>query len=387
MTEELQLNNFGLLKQLEHILECDALIDEVGFIHPSQFATLDEGIVSTSEPLVDFVPQSVDEVISTSQSLDVNVLQHDSTIFWSRDHKLAISTEALLPLYNAAKHAFMTALQQYKLLVSLPNEADKLLDERVTCTTSVSEYFLENEVMRHSKALLLLSCDYGTAWNSRKLVVSKKQQFSLFMNELMLSALILSYAPKSEHAWSHRRWVIKKIDGRYPETQTIVERDSELVKKIAEKSKMNYRAWSHRCWLLNHMTTEQLINESNKSKKWSELHVADNSCFHYRQHLLYMMMKHGVANIYSFWMEELDWNLVLIKRYIGREALWLHHNEFEDGKTQSVLAAAYIIWVLKQFPNARVIRFQGEIKDMGELKVLLNKLCPEKTRLWDDLIG
>uniref|UniRef100_A0A7N2L8B3 Uncharacterized protein n=1 Tax=Quercus lobata TaxID=97700 RepID=A0A7N2L8B3_QUELO len=42
---------------------------------------------------------------------------------------------------------------------------------------------------------------------------------------------------------------------------------------------MNYRAWNHRCWLVSYMTREQ---------------------------------------------EELNWNERLIKRYIGREALWLH---------------------------------------------------------------
>lgn len=40
--------------------------------------------------------------------------------------------------------------------------------------------------------------------NCRKLVVSKKQVFNLFMDELHLSSLVLSYSPKSERAWGHR---------------------------------------------------------------------------------------------------------------------------------------------------------------------------------------
>uniref|UniRef100_A0A2C9UWY2 Uncharacterized protein n=1 Tax=Manihot esculenta TaxID=3983 RepID=A0A2C9UWY2_MANES len=34
--------------------------------------------------------------------------------FWNRDHKLGISMHALLPLYKAAKDAFMDAIGQYK---------------------------------------------------------------------------------------------------------------------------------------------------------------------------------------------------------------------------------------------------------------------------------
>ncbi|KAF9601250.1 hypothetical protein IFM89_018360 [Coptis chinensis] len=438
MTEELnsdETNGLNLLKQLEHILESDTLIDEVGFIHPSQFAALNDGSSDDS--------------------------QYDSTVFWNKDNKLAISTDALFPLYNAAKHTFMTTMKLYKILISSPGEADTNLDGMVTGTISVSGESLETEVMKHSKALLLLSWDFGTAWNSRKLVVLKKQQFLLFMDELLLSALILSYSPKSEHAWSHRRWVIKRIDGKCPNFQDLVERESELVEKIAEgkgnisllltafsveflqKSKMNYRAWSHRCWLIAYMTKEQVRNELNKSRKWAELHVGDNSCFDYRQHLLHRMLEHSYSkldpsgssyctpDVYHFWMEELDWNEMLIKRYIGRESLWVHRRflsqfglkhfcftdgswypcgvdidnfvrgefqlfqscltisdtGFEDGQAQGLFAAAYILRVSKQLLNSGAIELQEKLRDLGALKTALNQLCPEKTLLWNDLIG
>lgn len=417
-------NAFRLLNQLEHLLESDALIDEVGFIHPSQFAALDDGIVGSHGSPVD----------EEAETLAFDAHKHDSTVLWNRDHKLAISTQALLPLYNAAKHAFMTALKQYQGIIGLCKK------ENDGNNISISRNSLEIEVMRHSKALLVLSCDYGTAWNIRKLVVKKEQHFSLFMDELQLSALILSYSPKSEYAWSHRRWVIKEIGRKHHNIQDIVERESELVEKIAEKSKMNYRAWNHRCWLITYMTSEQVINELNKSRKWAELHIADSSCFHYRQHLLHQMFEHSCAkhdsasslyhvpNIYDIWTEELDWDKILIKRYIGREALWLHRrflsqfgfkhfctsvegyvkvymdrfindelellhdcltmsdNEFEDGHAQRVHAASYILWVSKQSPNSKMINTRGKLRDLGDLKTILNKLCSEKTQLWNDLL-
>ncbi|OVA02377.1 Protein prenyltransferase [Macleaya cordata] len=442
-----QGDSFQILKQLEHILQCDTLIDEVGFIHPSQFTTLNEDTGGLQHPSVNNVPHSADEINNSNLS-DVNILENSNTIFWNRDHKLAISTQVLLPLYTAAKHAFKIADRQYKMLLNLARKADISVDETAGNSSTVSEDFLESEVMTHSKALLLLSCDFATAWNSRKLVLSTKQNFPLFMDELLFSALILSYSPKSEHAWNHRRWVIKTISGTYGALEEIAEKESKLVEKIAEKSKMNYRAWNHRCWLISYLTRRQVLDELKKSRKWAELHVADNCCFHYRRQLLLRMLeqsfsKHGpvdpLLDIYHFWKEELHWNQMLIKRYVGREALWVHRrflsqcwikhftlvvqdgachyeddthvkdgigvfmdveiqlfrscltipdNDFEDWHTQAVLAAAYILWISKQIPPSEGrVEVQEKLKEFGDLKTLLIKLCPEKTLLWDGLIG
>lgn len=106
--------------------------DEVGFIHPSQFVTLKEEI---------------------GDSLSSENRDHESTSFWIRDHKLGISTQILIPVYKAAKHAFISALRQYK---TPGNFSGKSQDDTLAI-----------EVMIHSKALLLLSCDFATAWNSR----------------------------------------------------------------------------------------------------------------------------------------------------------------------------------------------------------------------------
>ncbi|KAF8401911.1 hypothetical protein HHK36_012861 [Tetracentron sinense] len=465
-------NSFSLLKQLEDILECDPLIDEIGFIHPSQFMALNEDRGHSLHLFGNNVLQSADEILSTDIP-DSDVKRPKNTNFWNRDHKLAISTEALLPLYGAARHAFMDAIRQYKMLRNLPIKTDRFVEETVPKSCLVSEELIESEVMKHSKALLLLSSDFGTAWNSRKLVVSKRKFFSMFMEELLLSALVLSYSPKSEHAWSHRRWAIKMIAGKCPSMQEIVRKESELVEEIAEglgarfselskpvgsmflsfslqKSKMNYRAWNHRCWLVSYMTSGQVLDGLNNSRKWARLHVADNCCFHYRSQLMLRMLRDSCSeqdldlcsgcmpNLYQVWKDELDWDEMLIKQYIGREALWLHRrflsqfwikhfaadlrgapfhpeghsginhgigifidnelrlfhsclavpdNDFEDGQAQAVLAAAYILWVSKQIAQSEGIELQEKLREVGDLKTLLNKVCPEKTLLWNGLIG
>ncbi|KAF9670152.1 hypothetical protein SADUNF_Sadunf13G0038900 [Salix dunnii] len=474
-------NSLNLLDEFELILESDPLIDEVGFIHPSQFVTLNKEASSS--------------------------LEHEDANFWSRDHKLAISTDVLLPLYKATKDAFMHAISQYKRHVNLSDASGYVGN-------------LEIEAMKHSKALLLLSCDFGTAWNFRKLIVSKKQKIMLFLDELLLSALVLSYSPKSEKAWCHRRWVIKMIAGKCSNLQDIAGKESELVEKIAElmrcpinyvmgnapvrcglnviscplvlqRSKMNYRAWNHRCWLVSYMTTEQVLHELKKSRNWAGLHVADNSCFHYRTRLMLRIMEehcHKLENgtsdenneIYRIWQciydhmrpilvsfeflgdfdcivivlckimgrdvgdklsffywtcEELDWNEALIKRYVGREALWLHRrflslswirhfttklgdtslyrackssingdigifmdnelrlanscstipdDDFEDFQAQAMYSAAYILWLTKQISDSQGIELQ-EKPNLGNLKTVLNMACPERSFLWDVL--
>lgn len=85
-------------------------------------------------------------------------------VFWSRDHKLGISTEALIPLYNAAKRAFVPA---YQMLKNVYAKKDSFGDEYLSFCSSSAIYLVESEIMKHSKAVLMLSCDFGTAWNSR----------------------------------------------------------------------------------------------------------------------------------------------------------------------------------------------------------------------------
>ncbi|GMI94273.1 hypothetical protein like AT1G10095 [Hibiscus trionum] len=406
-----------LLNQLETILESDPLIDELGLIHPSQFATLSKECAESGRLSVDGASGPT------------------NTKFWNRDHKLGISTEILLPLCKATKSAFMDAMKQYKMLSHLSD------DKREDYGSSTSCQSIESEVMKHSRALLLLSCDFGTAWNARKLVVLKKPQLSMFTDELLLSALVLSYSPKSEQAWSHRRWVIKMIAGKHSNLQQIVAKESELVEKIAERSKMNYRAWNHRCWLVSYMTREQMLHELTRSRDWAGLHVADNSSFHYRRRLILRVLENEQGDNFSYdvenyqvMKEELDLNEVLIKRYIGREALWLHRRflslcwiqhsitmcgischseqktsmdnelnifldkefclldscsmvqdtEFEDFEAQAMYSAIYFLWLIKQIPHFRKIEMREKL-NVGNLKNILHKTCSERSFLWDFL--
>ncbi|KNA25266.1 hypothetical protein SOVF_008100 [Spinacia oleracea] len=428
---------FHLLDHLLRILDRDPLIDELGFIHPSQLMILNEG---EDAAILTFKECKGDANLGSEPSEAIEV-EGKNDFFWSREHKLGISTEYLYPLYKAAKHRFMDVYATYK-----KHSCFSLKNENADSSHAFSE--IENAVMKHSKALLLLSSDFGTAWNARKLIISNREDFSI-SDELLLSALILSFAPKSENAWNYRRWVIKRIAGRCPTLESILAKESELVEKIAEKSKMNYRAWNHRCWLISYMTSEQALRELNTIRSWAALNVTDNSCFHYRRKLMLRMLvdvSHGIVadtcttqfeSFKQLWKDELDWNEGLIRRYIGREALWLHrrflsvhwvkhfgadqleisrhpsekngnedhyvsiliNNEvgllqdclnlpdsmFEDVQSQAIHAAAYILWLNREILSPSTINLNQKLEAV-DLRTLLIKLCPQKIRVWDCLL-
>ncbi|XP_019434245.1 PREDICTED: uncharacterized protein LOC109340930 isoform X2 [Lupinus angustifolius] len=394
-----------LLQHFEDILESDPLIDELGFIHPSQFDLLNEESGISCNSFDEANCQSTDKILSEQSSKQENVY------FWNKDHKLGISTHILLPLYKDAKHSFLTALKRYK---TCSNQSNKDGD----CLPASSSCDLESLLMRHSRSLLLLSCDFMTAWNSRKLVVSKKKQHSMFLNELILSGLVLSYSPKSEQAWNHRRWVIKSISAISSNLKDILEKESELVEKIAERSKMNYRAWNHRCWLISYMTREQQLMLKI---------MKDSSC------LVETVSFSHMVDIDKAWKDELDWNGTLIKRYVGREALWLyrrfisscwinhfltdsgdasHHfkesitnyhdfgtflkkelclidycstvvdNEFGDFEAQAMHSASYLLWLKVKVPKPLENELLEKMRVI-ELKTLVEKSYPERSSLFN----
>ncbi|KAG7599084.1 Protein prenyltransferase alpha subunit [Arabidopsis suecica] len=412
---------FTVLKLFEHVLESDPLIDEVGFIHPSQFNLLDEEAGSSSVYQNELQPNN-----ETSRK------------FWNQDHKLGISTDILVQLCKDAKHVFLLAFEEYKRHGNACNESQI---ENFSCSPGTPEI----EVMRHSQAVLLLSSDFGTAWNARKLILSKKDQLSAFTEELRLSGLILSNSPKSESTWSHRRWIIKMISQRFSTPQVIITKESELVESIGERSKMNYRAWYHRCWLVSYMAIEQVIQELNKSKRWAGLHVADSSCFHYRRRLMLKILEslyvkggnaYDKSEARKIWKEELDWNKELVERYVGREALWLHRRflslnwiiyfacndsdvspepgesiimneeiaifidneihllessmtvpdtKFEDFQAQALHAGVYMLWLTKKMPE--LWRMVEEKLGTEKVKCVLSTIAQERPSLLHHLVN
>lgn len=140
--------------------------DEIGFLHPSQFASLDEDSSSSSPTLATSV-QLADGNIETSIT-ESNTVQYDKTTFWNRDHKLAISTHVLCHLCVAARRAYMDVSRRYKASINLS------LNSGAFCSVTAGanlDHLLENEILKHTKALLILSLNFASAWNCRSVVI------------------------------------------------------------------------------------------------------------------------------------------------------------------------------------------------------------------------
>lgn len=130
----------------------------MGFIHSALFATLNEEIHGSPSPSSGAGSQLEVEVSKS------NLGDGSDAYFWHSEHKLGISTLVIVPLYRAARDAFMDSYKRYRLLSGSEVRKDETLDNNASvCWLDT----VESEVMRHSRTLLLLSCDFGTAWNSR----------------------------------------------------------------------------------------------------------------------------------------------------------------------------------------------------------------------------
>lgn len=133
----------------------------------------------------------------------------------------------------------------------------------------------------------------------------------------------------------------------------------------------------------------------------------------------------------KLWKDELEWNEMLIRRYIGREALWLHRrflsvgwvkhfganeqnpneegevnnhvkvfmdyeqsllqdclnipeSEFEDVQSQVIHAASYMLWLNWEICSSSRVNLNQK-RRISDLRELLNRLCPERSIVWDHL--
>ncbi|XP_024387972.1 uncharacterized protein [Physcomitrium patens] len=408
-----------LVLHLDSILEGDPYIDEIGFVHPSQLESLHsignfalehkkpffmktrrkaegQGEADDTGQYAEDCSQRNEghEVeaeppgINPDQSYLNNVqgkfidFSYDKSAFWCAHHKLAIAVSALAPIYEVARKEFLAnrkahaqCLTGTRNSVMSPSSLSFQLLEGGLCNRSANSRangngnvqfqgqngavhaLLQKNLMLYSRVLVIVNCDFASAWNARKRVLSRMEATEEFLlAELRLARMVLAYGPKSEESWAYRRWIIDRmISAGLPwnTVGSVLEGDSMLVEAIAGRSRMNYRAWRHRYWLVSRMSLQQVASELQNTKRLAQLHVADNCCFHYRRCLLLGILQAGLMpnekNVNSptlvasraqaglsaalivnpqllttLWKDELSWNRDLIKQFFGFEALWLH---------------------------------------------------------------
>ncbi|CAH1783512.1 unnamed protein product [Owenia fusiformis] len=145
----------------------------------------------------------------------------------------------------------------------------------------------------------MVQADCMTAWNIRKeLIEAGKHKV---MEDLSLSALILTKHPKSAETFAHRKWLLEKIAktcGAYTATlnDTVnIDLELQVCQGAADRYPNNYNAWTHRIWVVQTLAKEQLKvchKELHTTQKWINTHVSDHSGFHYRQFLFLEISKY-----------------------------------------------------------------------------------------------
>ncbi|KAL8115801.1 hypothetical protein AgCh_022341 [Apium graveolens] len=145
------------------------------------------------------------------------------------------------------------------------------------------------------------------------------------------------------------------------------------------------------------------------------------------------IMRIMILDEYWWDKEELDWNEMLIKRYTGREALWLYRrflalywinqfvadvadalphsnltpistseiktfldnelqlfyscqvfsiNDFDDYRAQATFSSTYMLWITRHFSQYPGIEPILELRPR-DLREVLEKNCPERSCLWN----
>lgn len=140
---------------------------------------------------------------------------------------------------------------------------------------------------------LLLNPELSTLWNKRRDLVFRSDLHRIA--ELRFTKLVLSRKPKSNDAFSYRRWLLDSIfqeeNLQSNFIDNLVNEELRICQLAADKSPNNYHSWSHRMWLLQKLKNIDkqynlnllYMKEYDFSEHWISKHVSDYSCFHYRQ--------------------------------------------------------------------------------------------------------
>lgn len=227
---------------------------------------------------------------------------------------------------------------------------------------------------------LLLNPDVTTFWNMRRDML---QASRLDMHrELHFTAVLLSRKPKCAEAFSHRKWVVRRLLLAGADKDELLEEELQVSQYAADHYPNNYHAWSHRIWCLTHIAPLDincLLKEWAASEVWLSSHVSDYSGMQYRQFLLDCLldlknsvsedivdtarqsiqkllscsrsensidtMQSALIKSLGLVASELLLNTDLILRFAGHEALWCHRR--------------YLLMKLKKFISCRRVDMNG----------------------------
>lgn len=253
-------------------------------------------------------------------------------------HKLGIAFWCVPSLYVAASAEFQAA--RGRLLRPRARQTDGGGDgAEGPGPTTLPTTACWARLARSSRAMVLISADCYTAWNARKRMVTAGRQPAL--DELRLTALVLTKHPKSGECWSHRRWLLLG-DTIHPEATLLSELD--VCARAAQAYPRNYFAWCQRgqlsALLRRHPRGEDAVRRQLEGTSlWLRTHPSDGSGWRHCQLLLRLLCPLGrrergakpepcTQSQRSRWeaLLETQFELTeeLTERYPGHAALWVH---------------------------------------------------------------
>lgn len=237
------------------------------------------------------------------------------TAFFLEEHKLGVAFAAGIPLFQAARTQF--------------HPLNALLQQEAVEITQSEENECRNQLLHCTRAILLISADFYTAWNTRKAFVARGWLDAL--DEVKFTNLVFTLHPKSIDTWAYRRWLAVRLCGELTgdDLRSFYKQQIEVCSRLAEQKPRNYHAWSFRHWIVSRLPLDLTLKELEDMEQWCRTHVTDHSGWNHRQHTLNELVKKYQASgelelTQKHVLAEYKFVSDIMAPYPIHEALWCH---------------------------------------------------------------
>lgn len=202
---------------------------------------------------------------------------------------LGLESWCIRLVYHHAHHIIMAAIKKYPS-DSSGGGGDSPQSHKPAITTTTTTpgmpHPFNHTLVKYLNFALLINPDVVTFWNARRRLLQKDRLD--IGREFKFAAIVLSKKPKSNEAFSYRRWLFsfqshESIDWT---------RELSLTERCSAKSLSNYQAWSHRQWALQ-KAPFLLQYELATTERFIRKHIGDYSCYSHRQFVLFKMYELG----------------------------------------------------------------------------------------------
>lgn len=187
--------------------------------------------------------------------------------------------------------------------------------------------------------ILLINPQLQSAWYVRKELLSHTIEAQAFQHELRLNKILLVKHFKSEHAYMHRRWLIKRLlksDQSIVLNKQFLLNEIDFIYKISFKIKSNYYCWSYINYFLiqyfnfyanlfdSKSDKVEFMNKllNTHQKNVLELNVSDNCVFNYRLNLLNLIISNENSIKFNLIVNEFLIVDDLLFRYYIYQTVW-----------------------------------------------------------------